>query len=321
MSESSIQFSTYLSGLITCIKSDHYNSKVAVSNSEGKISIINLNNKDQQKNITTFQAHNQSIWGLSWSDPKFGNFLASCSSDKTVKIWKENKLLSYECIYIFKGHSDIVTNCEFAPSEYGFELFCSSLDGRLSIHYRNPGNIEWTGNLLNQIHSNGIISFSFGPILPPINFEKDFENIYPKDNSQINSLLPLKIMSCGGDGHIKVVVYDGKEVSIETDIDSFIQNTPIDVAWLSYVGYTEDTAAICCSDKTVKIIKKEDINSNWTTSYTITLNEECSKVSWSCCGSYLGVSMKNNKIRIFQENLDGNWEEVENMSNIDNKMF
>ena len=41
----------------------------------------------------------------------------------------------------------------------------------------------------------------------------------------------------------------------------------------------------------------------------------------STFGSYLGVSMKNNKIRIFQENLDGNWEEVENMSNIDNKMF
>jgi WD40 repeat protein len=35
------------------------------------------------------QAHNGSIWRVCWAHPEFGQVVASCSFDKTVKIWIE----------------------------------------------------------------------------------------------------------------------------------------------------------------------------------------------------------------------------------------
>ena len=37
----------------------------------------------------TFQAHQGSIWRLSWAHPEFGQIIAACSFDNCVSIWEE----------------------------------------------------------------------------------------------------------------------------------------------------------------------------------------------------------------------------------------
>ena len=174
-----------------------------------------------------------------------------------------------------------------------------------------------------EIHKGGVTSFSWGPALPPINFQEDFDNLYSKENNAMPSnYLPMRIVTCGGDGLLKIIEFEKNESISVTDIDKFANAMPIDVAWLNYVGYSEDVIAICCSDKTVNFMKKES-GESWTDRDIdpIKLDEDAAKVCWSHCGAYLGVTMRNNKIRIFQENLDDTWEEVEvNQKNINPMM-
>lgn len=36
-------------------------------------------------------AHTGQIWKVRWADPEFGQILASCSFDRTVRIWEEKE--------------------------------------------------------------------------------------------------------------------------------------------------------------------------------------------------------------------------------------
>ena len=38
-----------------------------------------------------YKAHDCSIVKVTWAHPEFGNVFASCSFDRTVKIWEENE--------------------------------------------------------------------------------------------------------------------------------------------------------------------------------------------------------------------------------------
>lgn len=48
--------------------------------------------------------HTGPVWRLSWSHPKFGSLLASCSYDGTVKVFSISKDKSYSVVYSYSGH-------------------------------------------------------------------------------------------------------------------------------------------------------------------------------------------------------------------------
>lgn len=49
--------------------------------------------------------HSGPVWRVSWSHPKFGSLLASCSYDGSVKIVDILKDKSYKVIYTYIGHN------------------------------------------------------------------------------------------------------------------------------------------------------------------------------------------------------------------------
>ena len=80
-------------GNITSIKFNNNSNRLAISGNDGKITILSYDNNQKKINqipdtIILKNSHNDSINDISWSHPKFGNYIASCGNDNMIIIWK-----------------------------------------------------------------------------------------------------------------------------------------------------------------------------------------------------------------------------------------
>ena len=262
--------------------------------------------------------HNKSILDLSFSHPIYGNYIASCGHDKKLIIWKEKSINNYENIYEYK-HNSPVKCCKFAPYQYGLIVICGTINGDLTIHQLKNNYQKWNCYMLNNIHKDGINSIDWAPATPPINIFYDDEDSLEekKDKSDlednIEELEPMKFISCGNDNKINIFV------SKKNTIDSFIkekefelESIPNDITFLNFVGYTQLTFA-CGLNNGKCLIYKLD-NSEWKGPIEIDVGGDICKINWSLCGTYLGISSKQNEkdniIKFYRENMDESWVEV-----------
>ena len=72
------------------VQLDYYGRKLATASSDRTIKVFDVTG-DQLTPLTTLNGHDGPVWQVSWSHPKFGNLLASCSFDNRVMIWKEQQ--------------------------------------------------------------------------------------------------------------------------------------------------------------------------------------------------------------------------------------
>ena len=72
------------------VQLDYYGRKLATASSDRTVRVFDVTG-DQLTPLTTLQGHEGPVWQISWSHPKFGNLLASCSFDNRVIIWKEQQ--------------------------------------------------------------------------------------------------------------------------------------------------------------------------------------------------------------------------------------
>ena len=79
----STNFDTQHEDMIHDAQLDYYGKRLATCSSDKTIRII-----EDQNNIV-LRGHQGPVWQVSWSHPKYGTILASCSYDAKVFIWKE----------------------------------------------------------------------------------------------------------------------------------------------------------------------------------------------------------------------------------------
>jgi protein transport protein SEC13 len=93
-----------------------------------------------------------------------------------------------------------------------------------------------------------------------------------------------------------------------------------DVAFAPNIGLPTSYLASCSQDKTVLIWSWDEKSSQW--SKTPLKNEKFGevlwRVSWSISGNILAVSGGDNKVTLWKQNLDGNWEVTEDLNLDDN---
>lgn len=290
--------------------------------------------------ITVEKAHNDII-----HDAKLDYFskrLASCSSDKTIKIFDID---GNECKHIktLIGHTGLVWQIAWAHPKFGSILASCSYDGKVfiwkeqndqqwsiiaehAIHKASVNSVSWApheiGAVLLCTSSDGnvsVVDFNEDGTISHVMFEAHFIGVksaswaplnntsfYSKDYKQIKQ--QRRFVTCGMDKLAKIWKYDeSKNKYINEATLEGHEDWVYDVSWSPsiLIGSYIATASKDCT----VLIWSQDSNGKWQKQF---LTEEkfpeiCWKCSWSLSGNLLAVS-DSNKITLWKENLQGKWE-------------
>lgn len=111
---------------------DFYGKRVATCSTDKTIKIYSTTSGAEGLEATLV-GHEEPVWQIGWAHPSFGNILASCSYDRKVIIWKEEKPTVWTKIHEYARHESSVNSISWSPKEFGLMLAAGSSDGSISI--------------------------------------------------------------------------------------------------------------------------------------------------------------------------------------------
>ncbi|CAH2445764.1 COPII vesicle coat, Nup84 nuclear pore sub-complex and Seh1-associated (SEA) complex subunit [Komagataella phaffii CBS 7435] len=263
----------------------------------------------------------------------YGRRLATCSSDKTIKIFEidgENQRLVETLI----GHEGPVWQVAWAHPKFGVILASCSYDGKVliwkedngvwnkvaehSVHQASVNSVSWApheyGPVLLCASSDGkisIVEFKDGGALEPIVIQGHAIGVNAASWAPIS--LPdntRRFVSGGCDNLVKIWRYDdAAKTFIEEEAFQGHSDWVRDVAW-SPSRLSKSYIATASQDRTVLIWTKDGKSNKWEKQ---PLTKEkfpdvCWRASWSLSGNVLAISGGDNKVTLWKENIQGKWE-------------
>lgn len=267
----------------------------------------------------------------------YGKRLATCSSDKTIKIFSiEND--QHKLQDTLTGHEGPVWQVGWAHPKFGVILASCSYDGRVLIWKEENG--QWTNVAEHRVHTASINSISWAPVeygalllctssdgdCSIIEFlsdgsTKSFKFQAHLIGSNAGTWAPCigdgkdftkrRIVTGGCDNLVKIWKFneDGTNVVLEHVLQGHTDWVR-DVAW-SPSNLGKAYIATASQDRTV-LIWTNDSNDSTTPWKKSLLTKDkfpdvCWRASWSLSGNILAVS-GNDKVSLWKESLDGEWE-------------
>ncbi|KAK5665690.1 epoxide hydrolase, soluble (sEH) [Batrachochytrium dendrobatidis] len=248
------QLSTFDAGhedLIHDVVYDYYGTKLITVSSDQRIKVWQVEDTGAWSLNDVWKAHDSSIVKASWAHPEFGQVFASCSFDKTVKIWEEQEQEQCqsgrrwtECATLTESRGS-VHDIEFAPNHLGLKLAACGSDGVLRIYEAmDVVNLtSWT--LMEEIE---IVSGG----------SKESDGLYCVSWCQSRMESQMLVVGCGRDHTAKVyrVDYHGKWQPYE--VLPGHGDTLCDIAWAPTMGRSYHLIATACKDGHVRIFKLTD---------------------------------------------------------------
>lgn len=280
----------------------------------------------------------------------YGLRLATCSSDKSVKIFdvkNGGQTLAAE----LRGHGGPVWQVAWAHPKFGNILASCSYDRKVIIWRENGaewskwheyGNhdssvnaIAWAPSEYGLMLACGSSDGSISVLTYSVEFSKwDSKKITnahtigcnavswcpatapePSFDQKNRSGPAIKRLASGGcDNAVKIWKEDG-ERWVEESRHEVHSDWVRDVAWAPSVGLPRTQIASCSQDRRVIIWSSEDYT-NWNRTILHSFDDVVWSVSWSMTGNVLAVSGGDNKISLWKENNEGQWNCISEDTNI-----
>eukprot|EP01125_Pyxidicula_operculata_P021916 TRINITY_DN8753_c0_g1_i1.p1 TRINITY_DN8753_c0_g1~~TRINITY_DN8753_c0_g1_i1.p1 ORF type:complete len:328 (-),score=48.35 TRINITY_DN8753_c0_g1_i1:62-1045(-) len=290
---------------------DYYGKRLATCSSDKVIKIFDCSVKDKPpKWLTDLNGHEGPVWQLAWVPyPKWGQILASCSYDRKVIVWKEERANQWVKLYEYNNHQLSVNSISWAPQEYGLMLACGSSDGYISVlKWKATSGNEWTVHKF-PAHELGVNSVSWAPvspalIAPAVAANQQVAATGATSNAAANTVLPPPQLASGScDNTVKIWSLDLNEWKNPEPVHHIKDHADWvrDVAWAPNIGLPYSTLASCSQDGTVVISTLQD--SKWSSKSLEKFNGAVWRVSWSVTGNILAVST-GDSVTLWKETLD-----------------
>lgn len=338
-----IPFITGHEELIHDIKYDFYGKHIATASSDQHIKVFDLDSTISTWVLNDlWKAHDSLIVKVAWAHPEFSSskILASCSYDRTVKIWQEQPdelhgsgrrwiklatlaIESYGPIY------DVV----FAPSHLGLKLGCVGSDGIFRIYESlEPSDLtSWALTteitiLSLQLPAKSLQS-SFGIEWCPAKFtsrEKfivialDQGFIYSTsidDSEGVTGNLANET-TLADDLGSDLIDSDTKSNQSQTKyvkIGSLPEHNGLirSVSWAPSMGRSDHLLATGCKDGYVRIFKIKDSHTGELKIETLAKLDdhklEVWRVNWNLTGTILSSAGDDGKVRLWKCNYLNEW--------------
>ncbi|KAL1965144.1 hypothetical protein VTN77DRAFT_6057 [Rasamsonia byssochlamydoides] len=283
----------------------------------------------------------------------YGRRLATCSSDKTIKIF-EIEGDSHRLVETLKGHEGAVWCVAWAHPKFGTILASSSYDGKVLIWREQPtGAPSATGSSWNKVfdfslHTASVNIVSWAPhesgcLLACASSDGHVSVLEFRDNSWTHQIFhahgmgvnavgwapaasPGSLISANpGPGQQRRFVTGGSDNAVkiweynqETKTYNLVQTLEGHTDWVRDVAWSpsilsKSYIASASQDKTVRIWTSDAANPGQWTSTTLEFDTVLWRVSWSLSGNILAVSGGDNKVSLWKENLKGQWEKVKDI--------
>lgn len=279
---------------------DYYGKRLATCSSDKSIKIFEVDGENFRL-IDTLVGHEGPVWRVDWAHPKFGTILASCSYDGKVIIWKEENG-KWSQIATHAVHSASVNSVSWAPHEYGVMLLCASSDGKVSIVEFKENGI--TTPIIIDAHAIGVNAACWAPAT--IQEDAISENAIKNSNNKALR----RFVTGGADNLVKIWNFDTLQQTyiLESTLEGH-SDWVRDVAWSPSVLLRSYVVSVS-QDKSCIIWTQEKPNEPW--KKTLLKDEKFPDVlwraSWSLSGNILALSGGDNKVSLWKETLEGNWE-------------
>lgn len=279
----------------------------------------------------------------------YGCKLATCSSDRTVKIYNVSES-SYDLSATLQGHEGPVWQVSWAHPKFGVILASASFDGSVLIH-REVSPREWSVlHAARHLHESSVNGIAFAPhefglmaaaassdgrvsILthqPNNTWSVD----YIQDNalgvnavswaphgayydaSNPDEILPPCIVTGGCDNRIRFFTQSLESGEWAEDTSATIAKTEChsdwvrDVAWAPSILPNVNVVASCSEDRTVLIWTQNGQGAEWKPTLLHKFDAPVWRVSWSVTGHILAVSSGDNDVTLWKAGLDGNWTQM-----------
>jgi len=277
----------------------------------------------------------------------YGRRLATCSSDKSIKIFDVGQKNAQKHIADLLGHEGPVWQVAWAHPKFGAVLASCSYDRRVIVwKEEQPGQwrkiYEYTGHEMS-VNSVAWAPHDFGLVLacgssdgsvsvltwkPPNEWSvvkfvghqagvnavswAPFSTPGALSSNDQAAAAPLPRLATGGcDNLVKVWHFSSNksEWEVASSLDGH-SDWVRDVSWAPNIGLPYSTISSCGQDGLVLMwTQGEAVNSPWTKT---PLTKEPFKapvwrVSWSVTGSILAVSSGDNQVTLWKEALDHQW--------------
>jgi len=275
---------------------DYYGKRLATCSSDRTIKIFEIGETTHTQ-IAELKGHEGPVWQVCWAHPKFGPILASCSYDRKVFIWREMSANQWSKVYEFDKHDSSVNSICWAPHELGLWLATASSDGTIRI-LKHKGDNAWDVQTISEAHPSGVNAVSWAPAIPA----GSVLNANPPSNNLVK-----KIVSGGCDNLVKI--WNCGDTDVWKEEGKLEHNDWVrDVSWAPNIGIPVDTIASCSQDGIVIIWNQAAGSSNWTAKTLPKFSDVIWRVSWSITGNILAVSGGDNKVTLWKENMNGEWQ-------------
>ncbi|GAB4856393.1 Cytosolic iron-sulfur protein assembly protein [Ancistrocladus abbreviatus] len=293
------------------------------------------------REIQKLEGHTDRVWSLAWN-PTSGTIgspaiLASCSGDKTVRIWEQSPSGSFQCkAALEETHMRTVRSCAWSPS--GKMLATASFDATTAIWENIGGDYECVSSL--EGHENEVKSVSWnasGSFLATCSRDKsvwiwevepgnEFECVavlqgHTQDVKMVRWHPHIDVLfSCSYDNTVKIWADDGDDEWHCVQTLNEANNGHTSTVWAVSFNASGDKMVTCSDDLTMKVWGADNLHTEsgdgyvpWRHLCTISGYHDRTifSVHWSRDG-IIASGAADDAIRLFVENKD---------SSIDGSMY
>lgn len=268
----------------------------------------------------------------------YGRRLATCSSDKTIKIF-EVEGETHKLVETLSGHEGPVWRVAWAHPKFGTILASCSYDGKVliwkeengswnqiaayAVHSASVNSVQWApheyGALLLAASSDGkvsVVEFKENGTTSPIVIDAHAIGVNAASwapatvQGDANSQQLRRFVTGGADNLVKIWKFsnDSQTYVLEDTLEGH-SDWVRDVAWSPSILLRSYIATVS-QDRTCIIWSQENNQGSW--KKTLLQNEKFPDVlwraSWSLSGNILALSGGDNKVTLWKEDLEGKWE-------------